>query len=212
MSGMSQNRESLVPVTVSGSFNRHLCQIRAAVEMLARHGACVLSPADPSPVERYGSFLFVASDLRRSVKGTQARHFQAIGRSRFVWLECPDGYVGSSAALEIGYAAACGVPVLSACPPENLTLRPYVEASPSPQAALERIRAAGRNPAAPDGPGLLLDPVATLSAAHSEMEQIAADLGSEESSMHEPLEQRADRVRRLLRSPGASGRRGHPSL
>ena len=201
MLALSENRKPLVPVTVSGSFNRHLGRIQDAVDALTRHGACVLSPADPRPVERFGPFLFVASDLRRCIKGTQDKHLQAISRSSFVWLECPDGYVGSSAALEIGYAAAREVPVFSACPPKDLTLRQYVETSPSPQKALELIRAAGKQTPDPDVSGLLLDPVAAVSAAHSELEQIAVELSSAQPSVDDPIGQYTDRVARLLNLP-----------
>ena len=78
-----------VNVTVCGSFNRHLAEIQHAVEALGRAGAAVLSPLDPQPRERQGPFLFLAGDSRRSVKGTENRHLDAIAASSFVWLECP---------------------------------------------------------------------------------------------------------------------------
>ena len=195
-----------VCVSVSGSFNRHLDQVRDAVEAFTRSGACVLSPQDPRPVQRVDGFLFVASDLRRCIKGVQDRHLQAIDRSRLLWLVCPHGYVGSSAALEVGYAAACGTPVLASCPPTDLTLRQYVEVCASPAAALERLRCTAGDVQTSELPARLLEPTAALTAAHDELEHVAASLVSAEPSVQDPAQQHIQRVGRLLHTPGR-GRR-----
>src|SRR4051794_13186022 len=111
------------PVTVSGSFRRHLAQIAADVAAFTDLGAVVLSPADPRVVDAFGDFLFVASDHHRTVRRLQDRHLAAIEASAFLWLVNPDGHVGTSASLEVGAAVALGVPVYSLTPPTDLTLR-----------------------------------------------------------------------------------------
>src|ERR1700686_4162645 len=95
---------------VSGSFHRHMEAITRAVHELAALSVRVLSPADPRIVAAQGEFLFVASDRIRSVRLVQDRHLESIRAADFLWLVCPDGYVGSSASMEIGYAAAAAVP------------------------------------------------------------------------------------------------------
>src|SRR4029077_2775375 len=107
-----------------------------AVHELASLSIRVLSPADPRIVAAQGEFLFVASDPIRSVRLVQDRHLESIRAANFLWLVCPDGYVGQSAAMEIGYASAVGVPIFAAQLPSDLTLRQYVKLAPCLKAAV----------------------------------------------------------------------------
>src|SRR5579859_7212495 len=118
--------EQYLSVAVSGSFHRHMDAITAVVQELASLSVRVLSPADPRVVAQQGEFLFVASDRVRSVRLVQDRHLESIRAADFLWLICPDGYVGQSASMEIGYAAAAGVPILATHVPSDLTMREYV--------------------------------------------------------------------------------------
>src|SRR5207237_338103 len=99
-----EDRMRQIRVTVSGSFSRHLDDIQRAVAELNRLGVRVLSPAQPTIVDALDGFVFVASDRHRSVRLVQDRHLASITNSDFLWLECADGYVGQSAALELGFA------------------------------------------------------------------------------------------------------------
>jgi hypothetical protein len=116
----------MVTATVSGSFHRHMHAISLAVQELTDCGVNVLSPADPRVVDSFGDFLFVASDRVRSIRMVQDRHIESIRASSFLWLIAPDGYVGQSAAMEMGFAVANQVPIFSTCLPFDLTLRQYV--------------------------------------------------------------------------------------
>src|SRR5258708_29261487 len=115
----------MLTATVSGSFHRHMEAITAAVHELAALSVRVLSPADPRIVAAQGEFLFVASDPVRSVRLVQDRHLETIRAANFLWLVCPDGYIGQSASMEIGYAVREGIPVFSTTAPADLTLRQY---------------------------------------------------------------------------------------
>src|SRR6266481_5836123 len=121
----------MLTATVSGSFHRHMEAISTAVRELASHSVHVLSPADPRVVAHQGEFLFVASDRVRSVRLVQDRHLESIRSASFLWLVCPDGYVGQSASMEVGFAAAAGVPIFSNHAPTDLTLREYVVIVPT---------------------------------------------------------------------------------
>src|SRR5580698_769339 len=103
----------MVTATVSGSFHRHMDAISSAVHEMAALNVHVLSPADPRIVAFQGEFLFVASHPIRSVRLVQDRHLEAIRAANFLWLVCPDGYVGQSASMEVGFAAAAGVPIFA---------------------------------------------------------------------------------------------------
>lgn len=118
--------EESLRVAVSGSFHRHMQQITNAVQELVSQSVRVLSPADPRVVAHLGEFLFVASDRIRSVRLVQDRHLECIRAASFLWLVCPDGYVGQSASMEIGFAAAMRIPIFATHAPSDSTLREYV--------------------------------------------------------------------------------------
>lgn len=176
----------MITASVSGSFHRHMQEIARAVHELASLQVRVLSPADPRVVAHQGEFLFVASDPVRSVRLVQDRHLESIRAANFLWLVCPDGYVGQSASMEIGYAAAVGIPVFASRPPDDLTLRQYVSMKPSIYEAV-RIIAAQRPTARPAG--LLINPHASVEDAHRVLERIEATVTRKSN--------RADPARRL---------------
>jgi len=161
--------EQSLCVTVSGSFHRHMAAVIAAVQQLASLSIRVLSPADPRVVAHQGEFLFVASDRVRSVWLVQDRHLESIRAADFLWLICPDGYVGQSASMEVGFAAAIGVPIFSTHAPSDLTLRQYVNTVKALAEALDIVAARGR-PRPRDG--VLIDPHASIEEAHHILERI----------------------------------------
>lgn len=184
---------------MSGSFHRHLVEIQSAVAALTRAGAVVLSPCDPRVVDAIGEFLFVASDLRRSIRGIQNRHYEAIRHSDFLWLECSDGYIGTSAAAEVGFATALDIPVMATTPPDDLTMRQYVTVVADEAAA---VRLARTNPRSPTSElGLLLDPAGTLAEAHSELDAIHTELSCGRHQEHDPAETHLHRLATLLDTP-----------
>jgi len=158
---------------VSGSFHRHMETITAAVHELAALSIRVLSPADPRIVAAQGEFLFVASDPVRSVRLVQDRHLESIRGANFLWLVCPDGYVGQSASMEVGFAAAAGVPIFATRAPSDLTLREYVTIVPTLSEASRAVTAISW-PRRPEG--VLIDPHASVEEAHDILERIEAAL------------------------------------
>src|ERR1700733_12236662 len=73
----------------------------------------VLSPLPPiEAVESLaGDFLVLAGDQGRDHRALQQRHLDAIARADLLWIATERHYLGSSVALEIGYAASAGVPI-----------------------------------------------------------------------------------------------------
>jgi hypothetical protein len=169
----------MLTATVSGSFHRHMEAITSAVRELAALSIRVLSPADPRVVAAHGEFLFVASDRVRSVRLVQDRHLESIRAANFLWLVCPDGYVGQSASMEVGFAAAVGVPIFATHPPSDLTLREYVSTVPNLAAALCRVEASSRSRR---HEGVLIDPHASIEKAHYILERIDSALTCQNSS------------------------------
>jgi hypothetical protein len=135
-----QVRPMSAAVTVCGTFNLGLPAVTEAVESFQDAGLKVLSPADPTPVEIVDGFLYVASDRHRDPALVEAGHLRSIAQSRFVWLVAPDGYVGVMAALEIGFALACEVPVFTLDRVVDADIRTLVQRVPSVRAAVDRCR------------------------------------------------------------------------
>jgi hypothetical protein len=100
-------------VAICGSFNGALPEVAAAVDYFNDSGQCVVSPVEPTPVERIDEFLFVSSDRWRDSALVEGRHLTAIATADFVWLVAPQGYVGFSAAAEIGFAVGRAVPIFT---------------------------------------------------------------------------------------------------
>jgi hypothetical protein len=188
----------MLRAAVSGSFHRHMGAITAAVSELAASGVRVLSPAEPRIVARQGEFWFVASDPVRSVRLVQDRHLECIRVSNFLWLVCPDGYVGQSASMEIGYAAAVGVSIFAIQPPSDLTLRQYVQVVPTLASALATIETA---PQPQHIDGLLIDPHASVERAHFILDQIGTAL-TRGNAFPEPARQVHDDLETLRRTVG----------
>src|ERR1043166_7377425 len=154
----------MIQAVVSGSFHRHMAAIDAAVKELMAQSVRVLSPADPRIVAQQGEFLFVASDRLRSVRLVQDRHLECIRAADFLWLVCPDGYVGQSASMEVGFAAAAGVPIFASRPPTDITLRQYVATEHSLTPLLRRVHSS--LPTHKRNEGFLIDPNASIATAH----------------------------------------------
>ncbi len=161
----------MLTATVSGSFRRHLDDIGRAVSELRDVGVRVLSPADPRVVDRSGEFLFVASDRIRSVRLVEDRHLQSIRASSFLWLVCPDGYVGQSASMEMGYAVANSIPIFSTSKPFDLTLRQYVRQVPDLEFAIEVAKSLIPE-TSQKLQHFLVDPYASIDEAHRVLDEI----------------------------------------
>ena len=159
-----------ISAVVSGSFHRHMSQIAEAVAEFHAHSVIVLSPSDPRIVDANGAFLFVASDRHRSIRLVQDRHLACISESNFLWLVCPDGYVGQSASLELGFAIGQGIPIYGTALPNDLTLRQYISVVDGPHEAARLAQVSPHKKTT--GPSLLVDPGEAVQEIHAEMEAL----------------------------------------
>jgi hypothetical protein len=125
-----------------------MAAIADAVGNLQALGINVLSPSDPRIVDFDGDFLFVASDKLRSRRLVEDRHLEAIRRSDFLWVVCPDGYTGASTSGEILAATVLGKPVFSTESALDITIGDYVQKVSSMSEAILRSRG-GRSPVGP---------------------------------------------------------------
>jgi len=124
-----------------GSFRRDPEALRREFSELQEAGCQVLSPADVDFIDEVEGFVYGKSDLGRSIGEVELLHLRAMEKADLVWLHCPGGYVGTSAALEIGHAQALGLRIFASEPPEDVTLRELVQFRGSPRAALRTVEA-----------------------------------------------------------------------
>ncbi len=101
-----------VRVTVSGSFRKHWTDIDAVRKKLIERGGKVMSPVNGPPVLENDGFVFLRSDVG-SPDDLERGHLSAIRKSDLLYIVNPEGYLGNSVALEIGYALAWDVPIWS---------------------------------------------------------------------------------------------------
>jgi NTP pyrophosphatase (non-canonical NTP hydrolase) len=102
-------------VTVSGSFRKHWNEIDAARNELHALEAAVLSPLNGPPLLEREGFTFLRADAGSPAE-LELRHLSAIRKSDLLYIVNPGGYLGSSVALEIGYALAWDIPIWSSEP------------------------------------------------------------------------------------------------
>jgi len=76
------------------------------------------------------------SELQETI---EARHLDAIQRANFVWLHAPQGYIGPTASLEIGFAHAIGVPVFAKENVKDTVIQSFVHVANSLESAIELI-------------------------------------------------------------------------
>jgi hypothetical protein len=132
-------------VTVCGSFNKHIREIKLAVEELFDCGAIVLSPQRPVTIDRAlaPGFLLLDSDRRfrgKTIKAIEDGHIAAIARSDFVVLVCPGGYIGTSVAMEMGAARLLDIPLYAVHPPVDDKMGHWVTPVPNLQVAVDKHR------------------------------------------------------------------------
>lgn len=146
-----------------GSYRRDATGLGNAYKELQAAGCEVLSPTGTDFVSEVNGFVFTMADLGDTPGAIEQRHLDCVRTADFVWLHAPEGYVGASASLEIGYAHALGIPVLSAVSPADEAMAAMVHVV---QSIDEAVRIAGESPVGDPGRPLraLQDYYATAAA------------------------------------------------
>jgi NTP pyrophosphatase (non-canonical NTP hydrolase) len=128
-----------VQVVLSGSYRKDYEGLRRAYEHLKDLNCEVLSPSSVNAVNELDGFVYMLGEESEAPDVIESRHLDAIQRSQFMWLHAPSGYVGTSAALEVGFAHAIGVPIFSSEPLNDAILRGFVQVVASPGVVMDRI-------------------------------------------------------------------------
>ncbi len=104
---------------VSGSFFKFKPEIDLAIEELSDLGVTVLAPdkgwlyIPPQKIMRPKDYEFrhLPTEKGMSIKEVEDDFLSSVAKSDFLYVVNPNGYIGETVSMEIGYAIALGVPV-----------------------------------------------------------------------------------------------------
>ena len=135
---MNMTRQNFEPprAVLCGSYTRDRAGLFRVYDELVVTGCQVLSPRRMQ-FDDDAAFVRDAAEQGISSRAIEAYHLSAICQAHFVMLHAPDGYVGLSAAMEIGFATAQKCPVFSRTAPQDIALRGLVKVVPSVYDALQ---------------------------------------------------------------------------
>jgi nucleoside 2-deoxyribosyltransferase len=133
----------IVRCVLSGSFRRDHEGLERVYRELITNGCQVLSPHRLAFIEQNADFVRDKTEADIDVRTLQDHHLLSISQADFVWLHVVNGYVGLSAAMEVGYANALKIPVFANDKPDDVTISQYVNTQPSVFAAIESLEIQG---------------------------------------------------------------------
>lgn len=158
---------------LSGTFRKDLAGLQSAFAELRDLGWEVLSPHRLEVSREEDGFIYMAGEETSTPQIIEGRHLEAIERADFVWLHAPEGYVGLSGSLEIGFARASGVPIFTTQRPSDPVIADFVHVLGSPREI----------PAAVVSPRLTRRP--SLGSVQEYYRRIAAERGFEKETAQE---------------------------
>jgi hypothetical protein len=115
-------RQEFRNVTISGSFRKHLDYILKIKDQLASDGTIVLSPRFTKPNNPGEEFVVFTGEEGASPLQLERHHLDSIDSSDALIVCDPNGYVGASALIEIGYATSMGKRIIFTEQPEEFML------------------------------------------------------------------------------------------
>ncbi|MBI3494971.1 hypothetical protein HY004_03250 [Candidatus Saccharibacteria bacterium] len=124
---------------LSGSYHRDFETLQRLYRELASNGVQILSPHRLDLIDNQTEFVRDIAEKNLSVMEIERHHLTALYQSDFMWLHCPNGYVGTSAAFEMGVAFSRRIPIYSNEKPADNVLAGFVHVVPSVFMAMENI-------------------------------------------------------------------------
>lgn len=115
-------RQEFRYVTISGSFRKHLDYILEIRKQLVGKGVEVLSPRFTKPKNPGQEFVVFGGEEGLTPLQLERHHLDSIAKSDALIVCDPEGYVGASALIEIGYAHCLGKRIIFTEKPEEFML------------------------------------------------------------------------------------------
>jgi len=116
------NRQELRSITLSGSFRKHLPYILEVKKVVEEMDIKVLSPRFAEPKNPGEEFVVFTGEEGLSPLALERYHLESIEKSDALIVCDPQGYVGASALIEIGFAQSLGKRIIFTEKPEEFML------------------------------------------------------------------------------------------
>ncbi len=126
-------------VVICGSFRKDPVGIARLFRELETNGCRILSPLTLDFTNTSSEFVTAQNDASYSIKELERFHLRTIKEADFVMMHAPEGYIGTSASFELGYATALGIPVYSKNFPTDEMLQTQLKVASSVFEILETI-------------------------------------------------------------------------
>lgn len=126
-------------IVISGSFRKHFAGIQEQIREFEALGIDVLSPKLSNVVNPDEEFAILESDDTSDPQVLEQRHLDAIESADALYLFNPQGYIGASATMELGWALALGKPIYSAEPASDFTLKLFSGVSATSTQVRDRL-------------------------------------------------------------------------
>lgn len=126
-------------VVICGSFHRRPHELNDIIDELNQTKCQILSPFTISFDSLETSFVRSKNDEGFSNIELERFHLRALKQADFIWLYAPDGYVGTSATFELGFAHALQKQIYSLTVPTEEYIQSIVHTVPSVFSALKQF-------------------------------------------------------------------------
>jgi NTP pyrophosphatase (non-canonical NTP hydrolase) len=178
-------------LVISGSFRKHYRGIVECIAAFEEAGATVLSPRASRIMNPGEAFAILETDGAESPEALERRHLDAITAADALYVYNPEGYVGLSAALEVGWALALGKEIFVQ-PAVDFTLGMFCKRVATPQEIAELLRGRSRLEA--------LAPRSSLDALQTYMAAVADERGFADETAMEILMLACEELGELARA------------
>lgn len=138
-----------VRCVIHGSFRKHFAEILRVRRLFEEAGIQVLAPAASEIATMDGGFALLEGEEGKDQRLVELLYLQnlgKLGRDGFSYFVNPEGYVGKSAAYELGIAQATNVRCFFSSPPDDLPAFVERRAVWAPDRLAAYVRAHGRLP------------------------------------------------------------------
>lgn len=120
---MAKRSKSEIRCVVHGSFGRHFSEIRSAMRTFKKADIQVIAPESVEITAINGNFLLLEDEEKLDPRFVELRYLHQLhklGSNGFSYFVNPGGYLGRSAAYELGIAQATNVPCYFSHKPKDL--------------------------------------------------------------------------------------------
>lgn len=116
---------------LSGTYHKDRDGLVSLYNELVAYGCQVISPHRLDFEAEETIFVRDIAERELSEESIERHHLIGIKQSDFLWVHAPNGYIGLSTALEIGFAIAHNIPIFSYSELSEPIFKSFVRVVPS---------------------------------------------------------------------------------